>query len=232
MIASHAVLLMMVVVVSGVSQQVELAGVSVAPHVGTPGIKYRAGDPPAPGGALVRLFGRNAGEQAVVLREAMFDRQSPLSLVPNGDWSWADVPSVWTGERVTLPPGALTVLSFNGTSGRWPAGRRFPLLIETDEPPGGRFELPAYLRPTVALVRVDADGITRIDFENTDEGVRFTDQISQVGVYGATTRENLPALLEAKRQPLWDQERGLGFDPAGVAADLETLRALLPAQGR
>ena len=128
--------------------QVEVAGVSVTPHVATPGMKYRAGDPTEPRGALVRLFLQNAGAETVAIREALFDRQSPLSLVPNGDWSWADVPSVWTGEPVSLPAGALTVFTYNGTSGRWPAGRRVPITLELDRPSrGGRQELAAKPRP-------------------------------------------------------------------------------------
>ena len=94
------------------------------------------------------------------------------------------------------------------------------------------FALPAYLRPAAALVRVDAQGITPLAFENTAEGVRFQDKLSEVGIYLATPVAALPERLEEKRLRLVEQERQYGFDPAHVEADLQTLRALLPAKGQ
>jgi hypothetical protein len=85
--------------------QIEVAGVAVTPHNRAEGIKTRRGDPSAPEGALVRLFLRNTSAGPVRLREAHFDRQSPLSLVPTGDWAWADIPSDHNGQALTLPPG-------------------------------------------------------------------------------------------------------------------------------
>jgi hypothetical protein len=94
------------------------------------------------------------------------------------------------------------------------------------------FALPAYLRPIAALVRVDAEGITPVAFENTAEGVRFQDRLSEVGIYLATPVAELPAQLEQKRRRLIEQELQYGFDPARADADLQTLRALLPANER
>jgi hypothetical protein len=115
--------------------QVELAGVAVTPHNRTPGMTTRRGEPPAPEGALVRLFLRNTSAGPIRLREAHFDRQSPLSLVPAGDWAWADVPSDHNGEALTLPPGALCVWTYNGLGPRWTPSRSYRLTIDRDGPP-------------------------------------------------------------------------------------------------
>src|SRR3712207_5921879 len=119
----------------GVPPDLEVAGVTVTPHVRAEGLRYRR-DPGRATSARVPLFLRNpapegAGEGAAFrVKEVSFNGQSPLSLVPNGDWAWHDVPSVWTRDPVDLPAGALTVWSFNGKGPRWRVGSPFRMAAE------------------------------------------------------------------------------------------------------
>jgi hypothetical protein len=160
-----------------VVSQVELAGLSVTPQIATPEMAYRRGVPEPPRSALVRLFLRNAGPEAVTLREAFFDRQSPLSLVPNGDWAWADIPSAWTGEAPTLPSSALVVFTFNGQSRAWNPGRRTTVTLEADGPPGSRWEFPVTLAPSPRRL----NAVTVLDRDDGQPGQRLVVHVANGG---------------------------------------------------
>jgi len=65
---------------------------------------------------LVHAFLRNAGPNPLMFDEALpvrFRDQTPTQLLANGDWTWHDTPAAWPEKKRTLPPGGLTVWSFN-----------------------------------------------------------------------------------------------------------------------
>lgn len=85
----------------------------------------RAPDPQL--GARVELFLRHEGPSPLSLAPdfaARFDGRTPAELLTSGDWAWHDTPSARTNESITLPPGALTVWSFNSRGTNWGAGTR------------------------------------------------------------------------------------------------------------
>jgi hypothetical protein len=89
------------------------------------------------------------------------------------------------------------------------------------------FPLPAYLRSPAEVLRVDADGVTTVDFRSTAQGVEISDRLACEGIYVVSRERGLGTQLEAKRQRLLAVETSMQFDPAGNSADLEQLRALL-----
>jgi hypothetical protein len=113
----------------------EVAGASVTPHVRAESLRYGA-DPGKATGALMRLFLRNprpATENppdVLNASEVLFDGQYPIRYLMNGDWAWHDTPNLWEQAHRRLPPGALTVWTFNAISPRWSAGRTFTLTVD------------------------------------------------------------------------------------------------------
>jgi len=89
-------------------------------------VRYRrAPDPEL--GVLVHAFLRNAGPNPLMFDEALpvrFRDQTPTQLLANGDWTWHDTPAAWPGKKRTLPPGGLTVWSFNTRGTNWGVGTR------------------------------------------------------------------------------------------------------------
>ena len=111
--------------------QLELGGLSVTPHVQSPVMRYRrAPDPEL--GVLVHVFLRNPGPNPLMFDAAVpvrFRDQTPAQLLANGDWTWHDTPAAWPGTKRTLPPGGLTVWSFNTRGTNWGVGTRAKLRI-------------------------------------------------------------------------------------------------------
>jgi glucosylceramidase len=101
-------------------QAVELAGVAVVPHADgvAEGLRYSQTRGPADG-ALVQLFLRNAAAEPFPLpAEVTFGDLAPAELVARGDWSWHDLPGAADDDEPhELPPGGLTVWSFNAAGG-------------------------------------------------------------------------------------------------------------------
>ena len=102
----------------------ELVGLSVTPHTQSPEMRYRRA--PEPGlGARVELFLIHRGDVALNIRPEFpvaFDGRSPADLITQGEWAWHDTPPARTNESAALPPGALTVWSFNSRGTNWGAG--------------------------------------------------------------------------------------------------------------
>jgi len=99
----------------------DLAGVTVTPHVQSPELRYRR-EPDFSLGARVELFVRNAGDKELQLAPdaAIHLRgRTPDELLAVEEWTWHDFPSAWTNQPLSLPPGALTVWSFNGKRAPW-----------------------------------------------------------------------------------------------------------------
>ncbi len=97
----------------------ELAGVTLTPHVRVESMRYR--HPPEPAaGARVQLFLRNdaaPGTAPVHLdgrTRLLFEGKAPADLLAAGAWAWHNTPHATTEEALSLPPGALTVWTFNG----------------------------------------------------------------------------------------------------------------------
>jgi len=59
--------------------------------------------------------------------------QSPEELLADDEWTWHDFPSAWTNEATALPPGALTVWTFNGKRASWGIGTSAMLALGGDE---------------------------------------------------------------------------------------------------
>jgi hypothetical protein len=103
------------------AEPLSLDGVHVVPHVQSTEMRYRQ-KADFSLGARVELFLRNASRQPLVFppsAEVRLRGKSPEALLAADDWAWHDFPSAWTNESLTLPPGALTVWSWNGKRAAW-----------------------------------------------------------------------------------------------------------------
>lgn len=99
-------------------QVLKVEGVTVTPHVIAESMRYAR--PPEPAdGALVQLFLRHdapADAAPLVLdgsTRLLFDGRTPAALLADKSWAWHDTPAA-SGERISCPPGAMTVWTFNG----------------------------------------------------------------------------------------------------------------------
>lgn len=112
-------------------QQLELAGLNITPHQQSEAMRYRRA-PDAGLGLCAQVFLRNTGTTPAVLDDSMlvqFRGDSPAHLVESGSWTWHNTPAAWPGARFSLPPGALTVWSFNTHGANWGVGTRAKLSI-------------------------------------------------------------------------------------------------------
>jgi len=96
-----------------------IAGVTVTPHVMADSVRY-SHDPEPAAGARVQLFVRNDAAQdskPLVLdskTRMLFDGKSAADLLAAHTWAWHDTPAATPDESFVIPPGALTVWTFNG----------------------------------------------------------------------------------------------------------------------
>ncbi|NUN94726.1 MAG: hypothetical protein HUU16_01015 [Candidatus Omnitrophica bacterium] len=125
---------------SAPSASLELAGISVTPHVLADSMQYRREPEPAQG-ARVQLFLLNSGAPNskplpldVTLR-TLFDGRAPRELLKREEWAWHDTPSATPLERAELPPGALTIWTFNGRKSPFGPGGSFPFEIGPPDQP-------------------------------------------------------------------------------------------------
>jgi hypothetical protein len=112
-----------------------LEGVAVTPHSQSREMRYRR-DVDFSLGARVQLFLRNAGasEQRLAPDAAIRSRgKTPEELLAAEEWAWHDFPSAWTNTPLILPPGALTVWSFNGKRAPWGVGTSATLAVENQQ---------------------------------------------------------------------------------------------------
>lgn len=93
------------------------------------------------------------------------------------------------------------------------------------------FLLPAYLRPPVEVLRMDAEGSRAVAFTTTTNGIRFTASCGPVNIFVASPRAGLVDELKAPRQSLIDFEGCFGFDPDHNAEGLEKMRRLVRPRG-
>ncbi len=102
----------------------DLTGLTVTPHLQSTELRYRR-EPDFSLGARVELFLRNSGQQEWRLSPDAALRvrgKSPDELLAANEWTWHDFPSAWTNQPLVLPPGALTVWTFNGKRAPWGVG--------------------------------------------------------------------------------------------------------------
>jgi hypothetical protein len=115
----------------------ELLGLTITPHMQSAAMRYRQPTPSEPG-LLAQVFLRNASPEAVWLDDSLPIRvgeRSPAQLLASGEWTWHDTPDAWPGRKLRLPPGALTVWSFNAIGARWQPGTKMPLRIGSEGKP-------------------------------------------------------------------------------------------------
>lgn len=121
---------------TGVS--LSIAGTNIVPHVQSPNLRWRKpADPEL--GARVELFIQNTGDDSLPITpdfECLFGGQSALQLLESGDWAWHDTPSARSDTRYDIPPGAMTVWSFNSRKANWGVGTRHSLALGSDEKKG------------------------------------------------------------------------------------------------
>jgi hypothetical protein len=109
----------------------ELAGLSTTPHTQSPNLRYRR-LPDLQLGARVELFLLNDGDTPSRLdpdSAVRFDGRTANELLAGGDWAWHDTPSARSNTSITLPPGSLTVWSFNSRGSNWGVGTAHQLEI-------------------------------------------------------------------------------------------------------
>lgn len=115
----------------------ELSGMCVTPHVQSRELRYRR-DPDFSLGARVQVFLRNGTDHPLRFTPETAIRirgQAPAALLAADEWAWHDFPSAWTNASLELPPGALTVWSFNGKRAPWGVGATANLETGTDTIP-------------------------------------------------------------------------------------------------
>jgi len=118
----------------------ELAGVSVTPHVQAESMRYRR-DPEPAVGARVQLFLLNstAPDSTPLVLDSnlrtLFNGRAPGELLEGKEWAWHDTPSATPSERSELPPGATTVWTFNGRKLPFGPGGHFPIEIGPEAAP-------------------------------------------------------------------------------------------------
>ena len=107
----------------------ELSGLTVTPHLQLDSMRYRRAPEPA-NGARVQLFLRHTpaplGPPLAIRADApmRFNGMTPAELLNARAWTWHDMPSALAGTLLELPPGALTVWTFNGRALPWGVGGR------------------------------------------------------------------------------------------------------------
>ncbi len=111
-------------------QPLQIEGITVTPHVRASSMRFSS-EAGSATGARVQIFVRNTdSHQTVSTNEVLFKGKYPLKLLMDGEWAWHDTPNSWGGAHLTLPPGALTVWSYNSIRTGWGAGSSFPIQIE------------------------------------------------------------------------------------------------------
>jgi hypothetical protein len=87
-----------------------------------------------------------------------------------------------------------------------------------------RFRLPAYVGTPADVLRIDADGVAKVEHAAGPGFVEIRDRTSRVAIYLATSIPGERERLDARRRSLAADEAALGFDPGRNPADLAVLR--------
>jgi hypothetical protein len=111
---------------------VDLVGISTIPHSQATEMRYRRDTDPELG-ARVQLFLRNTTTQPLSIPGGLpvrFRGQTANELLTSGSWTWHDTPSAWPSNDLLLPPGALTVWTFNSKGTNWAVGTSADVSLE------------------------------------------------------------------------------------------------------
>lgn len=103
------------------SKTLTLEGVQVVPHVQSTEMRYRQATDFSLG-ARVEVFLRNSSGAPINLSpdwEIRVRGRTPAELLSTDEWAWHDFPPAWSNRTDVLPPGALTVWSWNGKRAAW-----------------------------------------------------------------------------------------------------------------
>jgi len=79
----------------------------------------------------------------------------------------------------------------------------------------------------VELFRLDADGVTKVDYRIDGSEVEIRDSVSQVAIYVAANVPGEQERIESLRQKLIASENVLGFDPGRNPEDLAVLNKMV-----
>ena len=104
-----------------IPQGLSLQGVHVVPHRQSTEMQYRR-KADFSLGARVEVFLKNTSTAALEISASTDVRvrnRTPEHLLEEDEWAWHDLPSAWDGSPLRLPPGAMTVWSWNGKRSPW-----------------------------------------------------------------------------------------------------------------
>jgi hypothetical protein len=90
-------------------------------------------------GARVEVFLRNTSQETLAIPATTDVRvrgRTPEDLLKADEWGWHDLPSAWGGEPLRLPPGAITVWSWNGKRALWGTNTQAELAVTLTGPGG------------------------------------------------------------------------------------------------
>jgi hypothetical protein len=180
-----------------------LEGVHVVPHRQSTEMRYRrAADFSL--GARVEIFLQNTSPNTLLIpasTEMRLRGRSPEELLKSDDWAWHDFPSAWGGEPLQIPPGALTVWSWNGKRAPWGTNTTADMLLSIPGQPQPESVSVAITNPTA--------WISALTFLGSTDAVR-PDSL----VFHVANQSTDPLKIEACR--LW------------LPASNTTFRSLLP----
>lgn len=178
-------------------------GVHVVPHLQSTEMQYRR-KADFSLGARVEVFLRNASGEVQTIPASAGIRvrnRTPEELLQADEWAWHDLPPAWGGDPLRLPPGAITVWSWNGKRTDWGTGTQADLTVE----------LPGATEPSRLTVPITAPSawLSAVTFLGDPAKVR-----PDTLIFHVANRTGGPLRLEACR--LWLPENNA------------TWRALLP----
>lgn len=110
-----------------------LSGVQVVPHMQSAEMRYRQ-KADFSLGARVEVFLENTSSETLVIpstAEVRLRGRTPEELLRSDEWAWHDLPSAWTNQTLRLPPGAMTVWSWNGKRAPWGTNTTAELTVAT-----------------------------------------------------------------------------------------------------
>lgn len=146
---------------SALASDLEVQGVHVVPHIQSTEMKYRH-EPDFSLGARVELFIRNASSNTITIPAStpiQLRGQTPEQLLQDDQWAWHDLPSAWGEQTLSLPPGALTVWSWNGKREPWGVNTKADLSIALPDSQQPNQLQVAIEAPTVWLSAVTFLGV-------------------------------------------------------------------------
>jgi hypothetical protein len=151
--------------------RLELAGVTVTPHVRATSMRYRrpsSGDLAARVQLFVRATQEGTRRDPLTVRNVRFDGQRPDDLLSAGAWAWHNLPDFAEAVDARLPAGALTVWTWNGKTTDWGINRKIGVDVEGDST-----DRLGSFRVSIAAPRVWLSAVTFLGTEASLSPNRF-----------------------------------------------------------